>query len=112
MMAMRSQLTISEAPRAPRPLPAQAPGEQVLDRLPFGAGFACALDPYGGCEHGCAHCLSRLARSATAADWLELGAHAHPRTHGTAVLLAQLRDVAARQDRTFAERPVLLGTRC
>ncbi|MBS2032999.1 MAG: hypothetical protein JST54_34320 [Deltaproteobacteria bacterium] len=110
MMALRSQLELRPAPRAPS-APAPSTSGQVLERVPFGEGFAWALNPYGGCEHGCVTCAVHLAKAVSVESWREAQT-ALPRVQGTSVLLAQLRDVAARRDATFSERPVLLGTAC
>ena len=110
MMALRSQLELRPPARV-SVAPVPSTSGQVIERVPFGDGFAWSVNPYGGCEHGCVHCALHLSRAVSVETWREAQS-ALPRTQGTSVLLAQLRDVAARQDATFSERPVLLGTSC
>ena len=110
MMALRSQLELRPPARV-SVAPVPSTSGQVIERVPFGDGFAWSVNPYGGCEHGCVHCALHLSRAVSVETWREAQT-ALPRTQGTSVLLAQLRDVATRQDATFSERPVLLGTSC
>lgn len=108
MTALRSQSERSTPRQAPRH--ADVPtGGAALERVPLEGSFAWALNPYAGCEQGCAHCPPQLGRIACAELVPAHGAPG-PRTQAVQVLIAQLHDVAVRRDRTFSERPILLGT--
>jgi len=98
MGALRSQLQL--APIRPRTAPALPAA--VIARVPHDGGFAWSLEPYGAAGLGGVDDLARL----------QPGTVAGPRTQAAAVLLAHLRDAAARQDGSLSERPVLLGAAC
>lgn len=103
MTILRSQLDLATS-RPSSARVARLPAGAAIERVPWEGSFAWALNPYGAPEG----LLPQLARIGCA----ELVSHAPPPARAPAVqaLLGQLADVAARQDRTFSERPLLLGT--
>lgn len=97
-------------PAAPlRPAGGAQAGALARKALPEG-GFGWAIDPFRGCELGCSHCPSRLEGSTD--ETFRTFTRAEPRTAAVSVLMAHLADAARRQDGSFAEHPVLLGTSC
>jgi DNA repair photolyase len=100
------------ARRAPLPRAPEGASTGALARraLPEG-GFGWAIDPFRGCELGCSHCPARLDAASTA-EVFSAFTRVEPRTAAVGVLLAHLADAARRQDGSFGEHPVLLGTSC
>jgi DNA repair photolyase len=79
---------------------------EALVRVGGGRAGYWALNPYSGCEHGCAFCRSRQEAPFREADWRLFEGDIHVRSNAPEVVTRALRDGL------LSSVPVALGTSC